>query len=202
MKGDLFESKEFAVQYYTLFDTKENAALCAIIFEALAIEAYVNFWGASLLGDKVFYEKYEVGKKGKNKDGKKRPTLSTLEKIKEICKEEFHAPYPTDDVHYRLLKALFEKRDRVVHCKPKEHIISQPSPIQQYSPELYDDYLDALKEFDFIYDDIDLQMQLYQDVKDNLSRCSGKPDPFCQQINAVGDAIGKSIADMFNKVFQ
>lgn len=195
---DLFEANEETYRYYALFDAKENAALCAIIFEALSIEAYVNFWGASLLGDDIFYSKYEFERKSTEGSSKKRRSLNTLDKIKKICKEEYHTPYPTDGVHYCALKKLFQNRDRLVHYKPKQYCISRPSPKQLYTPEMYNDYLDACKELDFIFDGIDDQMRLYQEVKDNLAKCSGKTDPFYQQLEDTGKEIGKAIVDMLN----
>ena len=57
---------------------REKSAITAIVFQALAVEAFVNLYGAQKIGEEVFYSKYET--KG----------TSTLEKLKKI----FYKFYP------------------------------------------------------------------------------------------------------------
>ena len=37
----------------------EQAAICAVIFQALAVESYVNLFGSVILGDENFRNNYE-----------------------------------------------------------------------------------------------------------------------------------------------
>ena len=74
-----------------------QSAICAVVFEALAIEAYVNFWGAYYWGD-YFYQENDIQKRN-----------STIDKIKWICKISCNSKYPTDGEHYRTLKGLLKK---------------------------------------------------------------------------------------------
>ena len=56
----------------------EQAAICAIIFQALAVESYVNLFGSVVLGDDVFRCRYES-------EINKKHRASTIDKIKNIC---------------------------------------------------------------------------------------------------------------------
>ena len=56
----------------------EQAAICAVIFQALAVESYVNLFGSVVLGDDVFRCRYES-------EIDKKHRASTIDKIKNIC---------------------------------------------------------------------------------------------------------------------
>lgn len=200
---DLLDSVDAKDEYHFLFECKENMAISAIIFEALAIEAYVNFWGAAVLGDDVFYAKYEPDKAKRKETGEKNFPKTTLDKIKRICKDEFKHPYPTDQEHFRMLKQLFDDRDRLVHYKPKGHLIKRPDPNQIYTlgmeKEAYKEYTDACEELNFIYANIDNHMCLYQQVKDNLQVCSGKTDPYLQMVSNLVDMVQEEQNEMLRK---
>lgn len=184
----------------TLDNLRETAAICAIVFEALAIESYVNFWGASILGDAVFFSKYEPQKGATSSETIKPHYRSTLDKMKAICKEEFGNPYPTDGIHYSTLKGLFQKRDRLVHNKPKGHLL-ELAPFNYDSPEAaYKDYVEVFEEIGFIYEKIDDELRLYEEVKANLKSCSGKPDASEQQFLKSIEQIAKQMSAMVNAV--
>lgn len=154
-----------------------RTAIGAVVFEAFAIESYVNFWGASLLGDSQFYEKYESGKKGQK--------YSTIEKIKLICKDDFQSPYPTGGTHFSNLKALFSKRDRLAHNKPKGH------KIELIENALHSEFESADKEISFVFDNLETDMTMYSELKTNLTHCSGKPEPMNTLIEELKKACLK-----------
>lgn len=198
---DYLDSPELFVQQMKVDNLKETSAICAIVFESLAIEAYVNFWGASILGDEIFFSKYEPQKNSAASGSAKTHLKSTLEKMKYICKTEFDKPYPTNGSHYSRLKNLFLKRDKLVHNKPRGYLI-ELAPFNYDSPELaFADYTDVLNQINFIYDGIDDELKLYEEVKSNLEICSGKLDPSKQQFLNSAKQIATQIDAMVNMSF-
>lgn len=162
-----------------------RCAIIAVIFEALAMEAYVNFFGAYILGDDIYYSEYES----------KTKRLSTIDKIKAMCKERFLKPYPTDGQHFRNLLAIFQKRDQLVHNKPQGHNLSNQSAT------LKDDSAALLDEYSFVYENLDSEMCLYNELKKNLADSSEKPEPAAEllqnALDNMGKAFGQSIATSF-----
>lgn len=99
---DLAEhTNEDFFQYVYLLRRKEDCAIETILFEAFAVEAYINYYGEKKLGTERFYREYE-----NNKDGRKR---STLYKYREIVgiKEESEI--------YKKLKTLLDARNDLAH---------------------------------------------------------------------------------------
>lgn len=96
---DVLEVPQAGVSYIAAYKNMESAAYMAVVFEALAIEAYVNTLGEHLIGER-YYQEYE------SKDAKKDRT--TLGKLKRLCENEIRKSYPTDGVHYREVKGLLK----------------------------------------------------------------------------------------------
>lgn len=179
---DFFENPVLASKQNELTMGVLQTAICAVVFEAFAIESYVNFFGAYKLGDSTYYSRHESGEKGKR--------YSTIEKIKLICKNEFNAPYPTGDKHFCTLKSLFSKRDRLAHNKSKGHEISVENS------NSFDDYYDAMSEIAFIYEGLEHEMSLYDSVKANLTASSGQKEPIAGFLETAKAAIIQSIYQM------
>lgn len=159
-----------------------QAAICAIVFEAFAIESYVNLFGAYHMGDSAYREKYESSK----------PHYSTIEKIKLLCKNEFQTPYPTGGSHFAALKNIFKKRGKLAHNKPASHEITAKSE----SP--FDDYSEAIEEVSFVTNGLDEEMKLYQTVKQNLISASKQPDPIVSQQDALQNALLQAFQGMWD----
>jgi len=155
-----------------------RCAIIAVIFEALAMEAYVNFFGAYTLGVDIYYSEYES----------KIKRFSTIDKIKAMCKERFLKPYPTNGQHFRNLLAIFQKRDQLVHNKPQGHNLSNQSAT------LKDDSAALLDEYSFVYENLDSEMCLYNELKKNLADSSGKPEPASQMLQNAVDNMAKAIS--------
>lgn len=163
-------------ELYTL-----QAAICAVVFEAFAIESYVNFFGAYTLGDNEFYSIYEAGK------GRKR--FSTIEKIKSFSKIDGIQRYPTDGEHFIVLKGLFAKRNQLAHNKPRMHTLRKEDG--------YEDFNKMSRGISFILENVEEEMQLYEEVKTNLSTACGVTEPISQMISEVAQVIGESVLEMF-----
>ena len=169
----------------------EQAAICTVIFQALAVESYVNLFGSVTLGDENFRCNYES-----KTDSKHR--FNTIEKIKHICKDEFNTPYPTGGKHFEMLKGLFSKRDRLVHQKSKPHNIEKRAIDYGNMPKQYDDFLSAYKEeIGFIYERLEDEMKVYGELKQNLTRCSGREEVTKSLLEKWAREIAKTIASSF-----
>ncbi|SFO93461.1 hypothetical protein SAMN05216343_10141 [Oscillibacter sp. PC13] len=144
----------------------EQAAICAVIFQALAVESYVNLFGSVVLGDDVFRCRYES-------ETDKKHRASTIDKIKNICNVELRNPYPTSGEDFGILKGLLDKRNKLVHPKSKPHAIEN-RPYNYKKPEdLYSDYVQAFnEEIGFIYNNLEVEMLVYDELKKNLARCN------------------------------
>lgn len=175
----------------------ERSAICAVIFQTLAVESYVNLFGSVILGDENFRYNYES-----EKDKKHR--FSTLEKIKRICRDEFNTPYPTGGKHFKVLHGLLSKRDKLVHQKPKPHNIEK-KPFDFSDPlKSYADYIQAYEEeIGFIYEDLVNEMKVYDDLKENLAQCSGREEVvkslFGKYMGEVNKTIESSAMMMYEK---
>ena len=130
-------------------------------------------------------------------DGKSRKIEKPkLKKIKHICKDEFNNPYPTDGKHFEVLKGLFSKRDRIVHQKSKPYNIEKRPLDYDNMAEQYDDYLHAYEtEIGFIYERLEDEMKVYEELKENLTRCSGREEIIKLLLEKNEKEIAKTIAN-------
>lgn len=181
---DYFDNPALASKQNEYTIAMLQTAICAVVFEAFAIESYTNFFGAYRLGDSLYYSIYESEEKGKK--------YSTLCKIKMLCKDEFKSPYPTGGVHFVTLKSLFNKRDRLAHNKPKGYEFTLETS------HYFDAYYEAMSELSFIYENLEKEMALYDEVKENLTTASGQREPIAEMLSNAKDAIAKSMANMTN----
>ena len=101
----LSHTKEENQLYMDLLIEKKHFAVLSIIFHALAVEAWINYFGVRTFGEKKFNSKYESEKDRK----------SVISKYKDIYKEIKHEDLPNGP--YSNLKLLFRLRDKLVHSK-------------------------------------------------------------------------------------
>lgn len=155
-----------------------HSAVAAVTFQALAIEAFVNLYGAQKVGDNVFYEKYDH--KG----------ATTLGKLKGICKDVLSKNYPTNGKAYSRLVSLMDKRNDIVHTKPHPIPIIPTSEVPNYSELMY--------QTEFVFKNIDDEMLSYGTLKETLMVLEGKETDFIQEnYNEAMDACSKAVAEMF-----
>jgi hypothetical protein len=150
--------EENMMVYCDSYGLKQSSAIAAVVFQALAIEALINLFGVFLLGDEKYYNEYE----------NKRNRFSTPEKLKKLFKNELNKPYPTQTGHYLAMKTLLDKRDKLVHVKPRAvEITSRQDDLQQFMDRLKD-------EIGFVYKGLDAEMQSYETVKLELLEANPK----------------------------
>lgn len=79
--------------------------IITIIFSAMSIESFVNDYGASCLGDDLFYKDFD--------------RLSVLSKLQLISTFLFKEPLDKKQSYYSHTKELFSYRDSLVHSKSR-----------------------------------------------------------------------------------
>ena len=171
----------------------QMAASAAVVFEAIAIEAYVNLLGSYLVPDS-YYVNYE-SKTAKIKD------RSTLGKLKSLCKEEIKKSYPADHA-LEVMQDLFTKRDRIVHTKPVAHSFEIKPFNYNNIGSNYADYTSAFsEEIGFLYDGLEEQMQSYPTLIQNINALLGK-DMLEEIRSAPMQNISLALGDMFTHIFK
>ena len=160
------------------------AACSAVVFEAIAIEAYVNLLGSYLMGDR-YIEQDRC---------KKQPTL---DKLRMLCKDEIKKLYPANHM-YEIMRNLFIKRDRIVHTKPCPHTF-EIKPFNYTDIESnYSDYISAFsKEIGFLYEGLKEQMQSYSVLVQNINALLGK-----NMLEEIRDAPKNNMESMFRAMIK
>jgi len=82
-----------------------RSVMISIVFSAMAIEAFVNDYGAACTSDDFFYDNFE--------------RLSTLGKLQLIAKLLLHTEIDKSTALYSHLKVIFGARDKLVHSKTR-----------------------------------------------------------------------------------
>lgn len=165
-------------EYNRLNRNMLKSAISVIIFQALAIETYINFYGVKKLGYEKFY-KYDTTK----------PKPNLKEKVKYITKEATKTAFPVGEHLFQLIIALFDKRDKLVHFKG--NIIN----LGECDYEEYFNYW--YQTSGFVYDGIDMQVTLYKRIKDKLALLEGKQTNLLDEQTEEGiTEICKLIVDM------
>lgn len=129
----------------------DDAAIAAIVFQALAIEAYVNLMGAYLIGEEVFYKRHE--------------RKSTFEKL-DIVLQEIGGSLSAD--LKERIALLFKKRNRFVHQKPKAYHL-EPKPYDYKNPEAnFNEINEFFREITFSYENIDMEIHIYAELQESI----------------------------------
>lgn len=170
-------------KYTEAMQQREKSAITAIVFQALAVEAFVNLYGAQRVGEDKYYADYE----SKDAPAKERTTEG---KLKKICKEYLNKPYPTNDKAYSRLISLLNKRDSIVHTKPRAVIIDG----EHVS---YDDFM---SQTEYIYKNIDEELESYENLKENMRQLEGKEHDLIEE-NFYGlyNGIKDNFEEMLSK---
>lgn len=192
------ENKEGIILAYSIFDQLQADAISAIIFQALAIEAYINLFGVYELGEEVFFSEYEPPK---NKKPAKFHYKSSIEKLTSICKEVYHVDYPSSEI--AMIEALFNKRDRLVHNKPRPHILEKPS-IKSHTLPDNDSFESYVEEETFIFDKIDMDMEQYKQLQKTIKNIRSAEYELVEEITTrlVNDTIGETANILYSSMLR
>ena len=182
---------------FVLFQYRDQMlsfALSAIVFQALAIEAYVNLFGVSELGNERFFTELEPPRDQRPKGFR---YFSTESKLREICRRSDNCTeYPEN--HIQAIKAFFDKRDKLVHVKTRAHtLVVKPYNYEQ-PEENYREYIDMYEEMSFVDEGLDQEMQLYAHLQENIRVVRGATHELTtEQNNEILNALSNAIQDVF-----
>ena len=181
--------EEQYIQRYHLINERKKNATAAIVFQALAIESYINLFGMYTIGEAKFYGDYER-------------TAST-KKLQEIC-SFIGTSYPKD--HLARLEALFMKRNRLVHEKPKKHSFTVQSYDYQHPEKSKEDINAFFNEDNYVYINLSDEINLYEELQQHIKALRGSE---LELINEIHEAqsrenmmeISQAIESMYTHFF-
>lgn len=192
------EAAELYVKHLAVVEQRTRLVIAAIVFQALAIEAYVNLFGVYELGEDRFFKEFEPPRN--NRPQGFRP-LNTIDKLKMICKEELGQPFPAE--HIEKIRQLFTTRDRLVHSKSKPRSIRKQK-FDYLKPEKnYEDLFALAEELSFFYDGIEEHMELYRILQDDIMVIRGAEKELTVEISDrwlsdIGRAVEETCASAYN----
>lgn len=191
------EAAELYAQHLANLEAKTRLTISAIIFQALAIEAYVNLFGVYVLGEEKFFSEYEPPR-GKWPKGF-RP-LNTIDKLKKICKEEYHQSFP--EQHADRIRRLFATRDKLVHSKAKPHVIIKNTFDYEQLEKNYEEIAGIADEIMFFFDGVDDHMELYRMLQKDIQQIRGAEKELTTEISdrwlvEMGNAIEDACASAY-----
>jgi hypothetical protein len=147
----LLHSSEENARYYQLCIEKQRKAIISIVFEAFAVESFINCYGTERLGKKLFDEKYQM--------------LGVTDKYIIISREVTGKDFPKGINAFRMLKELVSVRNNLVHSKCVE--------IDMFNEDLqefYDLNLSLLGNgMDSLFNIIDRVIYTYKVLKQTIS---------------------------------
>ena len=127
---------------HELFDQRYTHQVTAIVFQAMAVEAFINEYIYLRLG-KSYFEAVDK--------------LAPIDKILIACKMITGKDFPKDRKAYLLLKMIIKFRNEFVHYKAKE--VATYDEIKTISDKEFEDVMDAydelVKELDLLDDNFD-----------------------------------------------
>lgn len=143
------KSMESIFEFIMAFRFKQKAAIIAVVFQALAIEAYINYYGVVKIGKEKFDELFENKNKG---------YASTKRKYRDIYKLIYKKSLPESEKAYQNMCNLFELRDKLVHSKTQK-IDYKTGDLKKFNNSMYE----LLFQKDF--EDIDNIIETYEQIR-------------------------------------
>ena len=165
-EGQVDDYKVFA-----LLIEKEEKAIAAVVFQAFAIEAYINLLGITIFGEDDFYHK-KIG-------NTKIERMPTLQKLDIIC-SELSVNYP--EPHRQKIDALFKKRDSLVHQKPHLYTATVQPFEYDHPEESYKEYYELMKPLKYLFSNLEEEMILYSELQENIRVLRGVEKELIEEI--------------------
>ena len=141
----------------------DEAAIATVIFQALAIEAYVNLLGIDILGEDKYYTYcYEK---------KKRLERASTKKKLEVITEIIGQPLPDGLLHD--ISALMDKRNDLVHQKPRATWVGIAPYNYDNQEENFKDINAFIAETRMAEKNIDREVMLYEELSEAIKIIRG-----------------------------
>lgn len=131
----LSHSQEENNRFHYYEQIQRQVMMICIVFQAFAIEAYVNLIAVNLYEENEFF-------------GTKFEKESTIEKAKIIFRDKFNDRFSSHTDIYNLVKKTFALRNGLAHFKSKKiDLLSMQEDLEFYNPhEFYYDYYEKIDE--------------------------------------------------------
>jgi hypothetical protein len=176
----LSHSQEENSLFHNLSHKSYSSAISAIVFQAFAIEAYINFYGAKKLGQSTFNAHYE--------------RISIKDKIIIIPRIVTGRDFPKGEKVYELVRKLFTQRDKLVHHKGKG------INFKECTEETYQSINHG--NLEFVFDDIDGLVNTYPMFIKAIATLEEKTiDLYTEQQTELENEFALALADMMKKAF-
>ena len=134
-------------------DDMDDAGITALVFQAMAIESYANLMGAYLTNESEFYKKYERAPIDKKLSG-------IIERLGYSISEDLISR----------IKKLFNRRNDLVHQKPKSFFLN----IDPNKSDAFFEQKEALlSECSVSFSHVEESMCLYSELKEALKIARG-----------------------------
>jgi len=175
----LSHSQEDNNRFFYFEQIQRQAMMICIVFQAFAIEAYVNLIAVNLYEENEFFGKFEE--------------MGTLKKINKIFSEKLKSDFKKDKDIYNLVDITFDLRDKLAHFKSKKIDLHA----MQEDPDIYNPY-----EFytDF-YEKIDNIVNTYPKFKVLVDGLVGH-DVIDKQMNDIEEMLKFNIQEIIRKTFK
>ncbi|NLY44519.1 MAG: hypothetical protein GX053_00765 [Tissierella sp.] len=176
----LSHAPEENIAFHSCYNKAYSAAISSIVFQAFAIEAFINFYGSIKLGHHVFHDHYD--------------RISIRDKIIIISKIATGKDFPKGEKVYELINKVIRQRDKLVHHKGKE-IRFEDCSEEQFHKTMH-------MNIDFIFDDIDDLVKTYPLFIKTIAILEGKEiDAYNeQQLNLTNEFL-RVIKNTIHKAF-
>jgi hypothetical protein len=176
----LSHSKEENTLFHSLYHKSNSSAISSIVFQAFAVESYINFYGAKKLGKNTFNDHYE--------------RINIKDKIVIIPKVCTGRSFPKGEKVYELIKKLFTQRDKLVHHKGKG------INFKECTEEAFVSIMHS--NIEFVFDDIDELVNTYPMLIKTLATLEDKTvDLYSEQQIQLENEFALVLADMMKKAF-
>jgi hypothetical protein len=176
----LSHSLEENTLFHNLAHKSYSSAIASIVFQAFAIEAYINFYGAKKLGKGAFNDHYE--------------RISIKDKIVIISRIATGRDFPKGEKVYELVRKLFTQRDKLVHHKGKG------INFKECTEESFQSVMHG--NLEFVFDDIDVLVNTYPMFIKTLAALEDKAvDLYAEQQAQLENEFAMTLVDMMKKAF-
>lgn len=173
----LSHSQEENNRFLYFEQIQRQAMMISIVFQAFAIEAYVNLIAVNLYEENDFFGKFEE--------------MGTMKKINKIFSEKLNSDFLKYTEIYDLVDITFDLRDKLAHFKSKRvNLLAM-----QEKPELYNPY-ESIMEY---YEKIDEVITTYPKFKELVDGLVGH-DIYDTQMSNLQELMKLNIQEIYKKM--
>ncbi len=189
----VIKTPEDEMKYKVLFHDSREYLYISIVFNAFAIEAFINLVGVTVFGNEVFFSEIE-----------RKNTFPKIRLIFHELKDDFDKHTEVKE----LIELAFDLRHKLAHSKSKQLdlIDIQNDIYHKFSPEnlgkyTYEDIFDPFEELNWLANNVDTSLVAYQKFKELTNKILGY-DIFAKQAESLQRSIDYNVQEMIKKGVQ